>query len=189
MNSAEIDASLHRVGAILEGHFVLSSGRHSDLYVEKFRALEQPDLARAFGEELARRFKDRNVGVVLSPAMGAVILGFVTAMEVGARFIFTEREGGRMSLRRGFAIEPGENVLVIEDVITTGGSLAEVLQLVPPGRLVGVGCLADRREGATRNSHPAESLTLIQAHSWDSGSCPLCAQDVPALQPGSRKLL
>lgn len=187
MNSEEVLESLEQVGAILEGHFVLSSGRHSDLYVEKFRALEKPDLARELGEELARRFKDRGIDVVLSPAVGALILGFVTAMDLAARFIFTEREEGEMKLRRGFGIRPGEKVLVVEDVITTGGSLREVLDLVAPGRLAGIGCLADRSDGATA-AEGVESLVKIPASSWDPASCPLCARGIPQESPGSRHL-
>lgn len=176
---------LGQAGAILKGHFRLSSGRHSDHYVEKFRAFEDPMLAREFGSELARRFKDEQVDVVLSPAVGAVILGFLVAADLGARFIFSEREEGRMKLRRGFNVKPDERVLVIEDVITTGDSIEEVIGLVPPGRLAGAGCLADRRRG---NARPIESLAKINAESWEASSCPLCARGLPVESPGSRRL-
>lgn len=177
--------SLGRVGAVLRGHFKLSSGRHSDLYIEKFRAFEHPELARDLGSELAKRFKGEPVNVVLSPAVGAVILGFVVALDLGARFIFAEREDGRLKLRRGFGIEEGERVVVIEDVITTGESVQEVIELVPPGTLSGIGCLADRRSQSLR---PVESLAKISANSWVASSCPMCARGLPVESPGSRHL-
>lgn len=188
MNDEEVLERLRSVGAVQSGHFVLSSGRHSNLYVEKFRALERPELARALGEELARRFKDRPVDVVLAPAVGAIVLGFVTAMDLRARFIIAERQEGRMTLRRGFAIDPGERVVVIEDVITTGGSLIEVLALVPPGVLAGIGCLVDRSFNLELE-FPIESLATIEADSWDQAACPLCEQGIPTSAPGSRHVL
>lgn len=188
MTPDEVLESLRNVGAVLDGHFVLSSGRHSNVYVEKFRALERPELARALGEELARRFKDRPVDVVIAPAVGAIVLGFVTALDLSARFIFSERQEGRMTLRRGFHIRKGESVVVVEDVITTGGSLREVLTLVEPGVLAGIGCLVDRA-GDLELEFPIESLARIEADSWAPEECPLCAQGIPTSAPGSRHLL
>ncbi|MGH2770108.1 MAG: phosphoribosyltransferase family protein, partial [Actinomycetota bacterium] len=144
MTGEEVIALLRSLGAIEAGHFVLSSGRHSDVYVEKFRALERPEAAHRLGRAIADRFRDRRIDVVLSPALGAIILGFSTALALGVRFVFGEREGQTMRLRRGFRIGAGERVLAVEDVVTTGRSLLEVLDLVPPGELAGIACLLDR---------------------------------------------
>src|SRR5205814_6532867 len=153
LNEDQVLQALRDVGAVSNGHFILSSGRHSDVYAEKFRALEHPDLAVSLGASLADRFAGQHIDVVLSPAVGAIVLGFATALAVSrardgdrdgdgeARFIFAERDAGAMRLRRGFEVAPGERVLVVEDVVTTGTSLREVLALVDPDALVGVGCL------------------------------------------------
>jgi orotate phosphoribosyltransferase len=189
MKQEDLLLELKKVGAVLEGHFVLSSGRHSDLYVEKFRAFERPDLAVALGEEIAARFKDKDVDVVLSPAVGALVIGFTTALALRSRFIFAEREAGEMRLRRGFAIEPGERVLVVEDVVTTGGSAAEVAALAAPGELVGIAAFVDRSEGATSSlPMPLDPLLRFRAVSWAPEECPLCAKGVPAVTPGSRHM-
>ena len=169
----------------MKGHFVLSSGRHSDVYVEKFRALEKPPLAMTLGRELADRFRDKAVDVVLSPALGAIVLGFATATHLAARFIVAEREQGRMVLRRGFEIAPGEKVLVIEDVVTTGLSLNETLDLVPPGELVGIGVLVDR---SGTSDERVTALARVDASSWEKADCPLCAEGIPETAPGSRHL-
>lgn len=179
---------LERSGAFLRGHFELSSGRHSDVYIEKFRALEQPEVARSLGEELAKRLKEFSPDVVLAPAVGAIVLGFTTALALGARSIFAEREDGEMTLRRGFEIAPGERVVVVEDIITTGKSLREVISLVPNDRLVGIGCLVDRSGGGLSWPVEAVSLAEVEATSWDPSECPICAAGVPLTMRGSRKL-
>lgn len=184
----EVVQALRDVGAVTSGHFKLSSGRHSNVYAEKFRALERPDLAVSLGASLAGRFAGEHIDVVVSPALGAIILGFTTAVALGARFIFAERDAsGAMALRRGFAIEPGERALVVEDVMTTGRSLTEVLALVPPEALVGAGCLLDRSAGVDPGV-PLVSLARLDAPSWDPAECPLCAAGEPIAAPGSRYL-
>lgn len=188
LGEAQVLEALRGVGAVLTGHFILSSGRHSDLYAEKFRALERPDLALALGASLAERFAGRHIDVVLSPAVGAIILGFTTALALGARFIFTERDAGEMRLRRGFTIGAEERVLVVEDVITTGKSLKEVLGLVAPEALAGVGCLLDRSRGIDLGGIPLTALARLKADTWDPPACPLCAAGEVAVAPGSRHL-
>lgn len=188
LDEAEVLEALRRVGAVLSGHFVLSSGRHSDVYAEKFRALERPDLAIALGASLAERFAGRHIDVVVSPAVGAIILGFTTAAALGSRFVFTERDAGKMRLRRGFTIGVQERVLVVEDVITTGKSLKEVLALVTPEALVGAGCLLDRSGGIDLGGIPLTALARLQADTWDPMTCPLCAAGEAAVAPGSRHL-
>lgn len=187
MTSDETRELLERWGALLSGHFVLSSGRHSDTYVEKFRALEHPKVAWELGSALAASFSDAAIDVVLAPAVGAVILGFTTAAALGTRSIFAERVEGEMTLRRGFEIGQGERVLVVEDVVTTGKSLMEVVRLVPGDQLAGIGCLADR-SGGVELPLPLRALSTIEAVSWPPEECPLCAQGVPLTDRGSRRL-
>lgn len=192
LDEAQVLQALRDVGAVTSGHFILSSGRHSDVYAEKFRALERPGLAVSLGASIAARFAGQHVDVVLSPALGAIVLGFSTALALGAsdtgpRFIFAERDAGAMRLRRGFEVAPGERVLVVEDVVTTGTSLMEVLALVDPDALVGVACLLDRSSGFDAGT-PLTALARLEAPTWDPAACPLCAAGVPAVAPGSRHL-
>lgn len=175
------------MGAITNGHFVLSSGRHSDLYAEKFRALERPEVARTLGAEIASKFDGSTIDVVLAPAVGAIVLGSYVALALGARSIFAERKDGEMTLRRGFEIKPGERVLVVEDVITTGGSVKEVIDLVPHEQLVGVGLLLDRSGGADLGAR-TECLAKLDAESWEPENCPLCREGGTPQSPGSHFL-
>lgn len=188
MTEEQVLEALREIGAVAEGHFVLSSGRHSDTYVEKFRALEHPSLAVRLGSALAARFTTQSIDVVLAPAVGGIILGFATALRLGVRSIFAEREEGSLRLRRGFEIAPTDRVLVIEDVVTTGKSLKEVIALVDPSRLAGIGCLVDRC-GGIQLPLPLHSLAEIKAESWLPDDCPLCAQGLPTNVPGSRHLV
>lgn len=186
MNREEAEALFEKCGAMLEGHFLLSSGRHSDRYVQKARVLEHPDVAMAFAREIASWYDD--VSVVLAPAVGAIALGFAVALAAGARSVFAEREHGSMALRRGFAIEPGEPTLVVEDVITTGASAAEVWDLAGAAgaRRLGVAALFDR--SASPPAFPLRAVLRVDAESWEPEACPLCARAVPIDSPGSRHL-
>ena len=194
MNPGEITEVLEQRGAILRGHFELSSGRHSDVFVQKFRVLEQPRLAQRFGESLAALF-DNNFDVVAAPAVGAVVLGFTTALAGEARSVFAERVDGALSLRRGFEIGPREKVLVVEDIVTTGGSAREVVELVKRagGEVVGVGALLDRADASRPSDDralgaPLKALVKLPVDSWDPDDCPLCASNEPVQDPGSRRL-
>ena len=193
MNPVEILEVLEKRGAVLRGHFELSSGRHSNLFVQKFRVLEHPRLAQRFGESLAELF-DKEFDVVAAPAVGAVVLGFSTALAADARSVFAERADGNMTFRRGFEIGHRERVLVVEDVVTTGGSAREVVDLVKEagGEVVGVGALLDRadpsRNDAAAVGAPLRSLVQLQVDSWDATDCPLCAAGEPLQDPGSRRL-
>ena len=191
MNPVEIMQVLEQRGAVLHGHFRLSSGRHSDLFVQKFRVLEHPGIAQRFGESIAGLF-DNRFHLVASPAVGALVLGFTTALAVGARMIFSERVEEEMQFRRGFRIGPREKVLVVEDVVTTGGSAREVVDLVRAagGMPVGVGALIDRSDPNDPPDFtvPFRALLHISAESWDPASCPLCSQGKPLDEPGSRRL-
>lgn len=191
MNPNEIIEVMERRGAVLRGHFVLSSGRHSDLFVQKFRVLEEPKLAQRFGESIAAQF-DNEFDVVASPAVGAVVLGFAAALASQARFVFAERAGEDLEFRRGFHIEPHERVLVVEDVITTGGSAKEVVDLVAKagGNVVGVGALIDRGDPVKPPDlgTSLKALIRLDVESWDPDDCPLCAGNEPIEDPGSRRL-
>ena len=180
-------ALFERHGAVLSGHFELTSGRHSDRYVQKARVLEQPETAMRLAREIASWY--HRVDVVVAPAVGAIPLGFAVALAAGARSIFAEREEGRMRLRRGFSLEPGERALVVEDVVTTGGSAGEVYEVA--GRLgaerLGVAALVDRSTGSL--PFPLRALVRVEAMTWERGECPLCAQGVPLHAPGSRHLI
>jgi orotate phosphoribosyltransferase len=191
MNEVEVMEVLESRGAVLRGHFRLSSGRHSDLFVQKFRVLEHPKLAQRFGESLAALFPE-GFDVVAAPAVGAVVLGFATGLAAEVRSIFAERADGVLAFRRGFRIRPRERVLVVEDVVTTGGSAREVVDLVKAagGTVVGVGSLIDRGDPARPPDlgAPLRSLVKLQVASWAPEDCPLCASNEPLDDPGSRRL-
>lgn len=190
MNPTEVLAVLEERGAIQRGHFKLSSGRHSDLFIQKFRALEQPRLTQAFGEALADRF-DRDFDVVASPAIGAIVLGFAVALAAEKRLIFAERVDDRLVLRRGFAIGPHERALVVEDVITTGGSARDVVDLLRDagGVPIGIAALIDRDDPARVDVRTrVESLVNLRVESWGADSCPLCEHGEALVDPGSRRI-
>jgi orotate phosphoribosyltransferase len=175
-----------RSGAMLSGHFVLASGLHSDRYVQKARVLERPETAMALAREIASWYSD--VEVVVAPAVGAIPLGFAVALAAGAGSVFTERENGRMRLRRGFEVPAGSRTLVVEDVITTGASAREVYQLMDDvgARQLGVAALIDR--STSEVGFPLRAILRVDAVTWDPASCPLCRQGLPFDAPGSRHL-
>ena len=184
MNPDEARDLFERSGAMLTGHFRLTSGRHSDAYFQKARVLEQPDVTVVFAREIASWYP--RIDVVVSPAIGAVVLGFAVAREAGARSIFAEREEGRMQLRRGFWLDPGEHTLVVEDVITTGGSAGEVFGLVREAGAepLGVAALIDRSSAPL--AFPMKAVLEVEAPSWRPEECPFCKRGVPISSPGSR---
>ncbi len=186
MSLTEARRLLDDTGAMLSGHFLLSSGRHSDVYVEKGRVLERPDAVAALASRIASWYPD--IDVVVSPAVGAIVLGFAVALDAGARFVFAERESGRLSLRRGFRIEPGERALVVEDVVTTGDSAREVCSLVTEAGAVGLGVAALVDRSQADPGFPLRSVLRIEAVSWDGAECPQCRAGVPIVPPGSRYL-
>ncbi|MGH2727387.1 MAG: orotate phosphoribosyltransferase, partial [Actinomycetota bacterium] len=187
MNPAEVQELFERYGAILTGHFKLSSGRHSDTYVQCARILEHPRVASSLAQALSSRCTG-GVDVVVSPALGGVLIGYLVAHELGCRFLFTERVDGTMSLRRGQVLAPGERFLVVEDVITTGGSAAEVIALGENARGIsaGVASLIDRSE--QQPAFHLEALFRVAATSWDPADCSFCARGEPLHTPGSRTL-
>jgi orotate phosphoribosyltransferase len=186
MNPAEVLDLYTKHGVYQRGHFLLSSGRHSDSYLQCARVLENPKLAQCLGEALAARFRD-HVDVVVSPAVGALLIGFAVAAELHCRFLFTERAEEKMVLRRGQELQRGEHAVVVEDVVTTGGSAAEVLRLVERAgaTAAGVGAMVDRTEEPP--PFRLEALLRVEARSWDPSECPLCERGERLASPGSRR--
>jgi orotate phosphoribosyltransferase len=184
VNEAEVLELLANNGALLKGHFLLSSGKHSDTYVEKARLFERPDVVGRLAAEIASWYEA--VQAVVSPAVGAIPLGFAVAQQTSSRFLYAEREGGHLAFRRGFRLDPGERTLVVEDVITTGGSAAEVYDLVRSSgaAALGVAAVVDRSVGAL--GFPFRALVRLDFAVHDAEHCPLCARGVPLRSPGSR---
>lgn len=178
-------------GAYLQGHFRLTSGLHSPEYLQCALVLSHPASAELLGDALARKLElfAAQIDVVVSPAMGGLIIGHEVARSLGVRHIFTERDADKkMTLRRGFSIAPGERAVVIEDVITTGGSSVEVIQLIQAaGAIVaGAGSIIDRSGGQADLGVPRAALATLQVVTYDPAACPLCAQGLPVVKPGSR---
>jgi len=188
LSQAEVAKIFQDTGALLSGHFRLTSGRHGDQYFQCALVLQHPQYTEILCRELAARFQGEGVSVVIGPAMGGIIVAYETARALGARSLFTERENGVMKLRRSFTIQPGEKVLVVEDVITTGGSVKEVIEVVRAlgGEVVGVGFLVDRSNGTANLGVRTEALLTMQVLSYTPEECPLCKQGLPAVKPGSR---
>ena len=177
-----------QTGALMRGHFRLTSGLHSDVYLQSALVLQYPAHAEALGRELAARLAGAGARTVLAPAIGGILVAHEVARALGVRALFAERENGAMTLRRGFALSPGERCLVVEDVITTGGSTREVVECVEQagGVVVGVGSLIDRSGGGARFAVKRAALATVQARAWQPEACPLCTTGSPAIKPGSR---
>jgi len=175
--------------ALLEGHFELSSGLHSEKYLQCALILQYPDLAEKFAKALAEKFKKEKIGVVVGPALGGITLAYEVARQLGVRGIFSERQDSQMLLRRGFQIEDKEKVLVVEDVVTTGLSTKEVIGLVRTsgGMVVGVASIIDRSGGNVKFDVVFESLAKVDIKTYKEEDCPLCKKGMPVIKPGSRK--
>ena len=174
--------------ALLEGHFQLTSGMHSPQYFQCARVLQFPKYLHLLSGEIARHFEYNEVEVVLSPAIGGIVVGTEVGRMLGARTIFAERKDGKMELRRGFEILPGERVLVVEDVVTTGGSTKEVIDLVnlAKGYLVGTGCIVDRSNGKVQFDTKQFAVLQMEVIAHQPADCPMCKSGSAAVKPGSR---
>jgi orotate phosphoribosyltransferase len=184
---------LRSAHALKEGHFLLASGRHSDKYVEKFDLLRRPRATSAVCALIADRYRDRKIDVVAGPTTGGVILAFEVARQLGAAAAYAERaEPGRTGreFRRGTTFAPGARVLVVDDILTTGGSIRETLQALEnqPVDVVGVAVLVDRGGGAVALAVPLTALASMDIATWEPGDCPLCARGVPLSKPGTTAL-
>jgi orotate phosphoribosyltransferase len=181
---------LRSIGALREGHFLLASGRHSDRYVEKFDLLRRPKETEAVCMGIADRYRGRGIDVVVGPTTGGILLAFEVArqLEIGAAYAERREDGasGR-EIRRGTRFEPGARVLVVDDILTTGGSVRETLEALTrhPVEVVGVAVLVDRSGGRTELGVPLVAMATLDVATWDPEGCPLCARGVPLVKPGT----
>lgn len=189
MRAEEIIDKFKSAGALLEGHFILSSGLHSSAYLQCAIALQTPAVAAEFGAAIAEQFAGARIETVASPAIGGLVIGYEVARQLGARFIWTEREGGQMTLRRGFSLSEGERVLVVEDVITTGGSTRETIDVIHThgAAVVAAASIIDRSGGKADVGVPRVSLATLDVPALDPADCEACQRGEPAIKPGSRK--
>jgi len=197
LSQKEVLSIFRKKGALKEGHFELSSGLHSGEYVQAALVLQYPSYADKLCRSLSFYFEGENVQLVISPAIGGIIVGQKVAEVLGARAIFAERVEGKLALRRGFDISYGERTLIVEDVITTGGSVREIIEIVEAkgGVVVGVGCLVDRNEGKVvfslgrdkKEVIRPKSLLSLRLRTYSKQDCPLCRKGLPLSRPGSRK--
>lgn len=186
-----IEAILKEAGVLLEGHFLLTSGRHSNQYMQCAKIFRNPKYSEELCAALAEQYKDEKIDVVIGPAMGAVQMAYEVSRAIGCENFFTERVDGKMVLRRGFEITPGMRCLLVEDVVTTGGSVKEVAELVTQsgGVVVGIGSIVDRSNGKVDFGVPFKSVFPVEVVSWEVDECPLCKEGKnPPIKPGSRNL-
>ncbi|MCF2600841.1 MAG: orotate phosphoribosyltransferase [Anaerovibrio sp.] len=187
MSEKEVEDLLIETSAIMEGHFLLTSGLHSPRYVEKFNVLQKPVYTEKLCRAMAEKFKDANIETVVGPVTGGILLAHETGKALGTRAIFTERENGKMTFRRGFTLHEGERVLIVEDIVTTGGSIREVIDVVKEhgGIPVAVSMLVDRSGGkATFGDVPSTALLHMDVQTYKPEECPLCKAGIPMTKRG-----
>ena len=184
----EIIKIFEKTGALLNGHFRLTSGLHSAIYFQCAIVLQYPNYCQLLAEKIVNHFRNKNISLVISPAIGGIVIGQEVGRQLGVRTIFAEREAGTMNLRRGFEIKAGENVLICEDVVTTGGSVFEVIDLVNRfnANLVGVGYIVDRSNKKIQFNPDQFSIVQLKVISYNADVCPLCLKKIPIIKPGSR---
>ncbi len=177
--------------ALLAGHFLLTSGKHSNIYLEKFLVLQHPEYTAELAKEIAKHFKSKKPDVVIGAAVGGIILAYETARQLNVRGIFMEREEGKLTLRRGFSIDEGEKVLIVEDIVTTGGSVAELVEKVKEykGEIIGVGALINRSGGEVDFGVPdTYFLGKIDVTAYEPDACQQCKNGIPITKRGSKHL-
>lgn len=190
LTDTEVEQLLRDSGAFLEGHFLYASKLHGSVYIEKFRALEKPRMASRFCSELVRRAPATIPQVVVGPLTGGALMAFEIARQIDARAFFTEKVDGRNQLRRGFRIEPGEEVWIAEDVVNLGGSISDVVRCVEEmgGKVTCALILVDRSKGRVKFNFPMVSLLKVtHLVEWTPEECPLCKEGIPLIAPGGRK--
>ena len=189
MQANQVIERFRAAGALLSGHFALSSGLHSEQYLQCALALQHPSEAEWFGHALADQFTQAGIEAVASPAIGGLIIGYEVARHLNVPFFWTERDQGVMTVRRGFAVPAGQRVLVVEDVVTTGGSTREAIAAIQAagGTVVAAGSIIDRSNGRAEVGVPRVSLAALNVASYEPISCPLCLSGEPAIKPGSRQ--
>jgi orotate phosphoribosyltransferase len=188
MTDDDVIETFRRSGALLEGHFRLTSGLHSGKYLQSALVLQHPELATALGQALGARTRHLQPTAVLSPALGGIVIGHEVARALGVRALFAERQEGALTLRRGFALGEADRVLVVEDVVTTGGSTRETAEVAQAlgAQVVGAAAIVDRGTDPARLSLPLQALLRLEVPTWPPDSCPLCAAGTPVVKPGSR---
>lgn len=187
MDNMVIDI-LKEVDALLEGHFLLSSGKHSNRYCQCAKLLQYPEKAEKVLAVVADKVKDINIDLVVGPAMGGIIVAYELGRQLNKPAIFTERVDGAMTLRRGFEIKPGQKILITEDVVTTGKSSMETVEVIKSfgGEVVGIACIADRTVGNV--GLPVWGAIKLEIETWDKEECPLCKKGIEYIKPGSRAI-
>jgi len=192
IKTEEVMKKFEDAGAIQKGHFKLTSGVHSDTYIQCAQVMQHPGFMHNLCSELGKKFRGDDIDIIIGPAIGGIIMAHVMARVLGpwVRAIFTERENGKMTLRRSFEINQGEKVLVVEDVTTTGSSVREVVDIVKSrqGKVVGVGVLIDRSGGKVDFGIKTEKLLTVDIKTYLPEECPLCKKGIPVVKPGSREL-
>jgi orotate phosphoribosyltransferase len=185
--SEGIEDIFKKSGALLKGHFLLTSGLHSPVYWEKFQVLQFPRYTEQLCQLIADHYRDKDIQVVAGPTTGGIILAFEVARQLGVRSIFAEKEGEERAFHRGFTINPGERVLIVDDILTTGSSVREVIDAVNKlhGKIIGIGVLVDRSEHEVDFGYPLFSCHRAAATAYRPEACPLCAQKIPLVKPGS----
>ncbi len=186
MDYRELLNLLKKTGALMEGHFLLTSGRHSNIYIEKFRILEDPVALDAVCKSMAQIVENKGVELVLGAAVGGILLAGGVGRHLGVKHIFSERVNGNMELRRGFTISPGEKVVIVEDIITTGGSVFELIELANSrnAEIISVVNLVDRSSCGVDFGVPSQALLQLPSESWEQENCPLCENNIPITQRG-----
>ncbi len=189
MQPEQVIDAFKQTDALLEGHFQLTSGLHSTVYLQCARVLQFPERAESFGKAIAEHYQGKGISLVASPAIGGLIIGHEVAKALGARFIWTEREEGMMTLRRGFSVNAGEKTLVVEDVITTGGSTRETIEALKlaGADVIGAASIIDRSSGTVDVGVLRVALATLRVLSVEPSVCDACASGVPLVKPGSRK--
>lgn len=190
MTESEILNIFKKSGALFTGHFLLTSGRHSDRYFQCAKVLQYPEYTGILCKMIADNFRKFEIDTVIAPAMGGLVVGQEVARQLNKRFIFAEREDKKLALRRGFTLDENEKVLVCEDVVTTGGSVFEVIDIVKSNnaKVVGVGFIVDRSNGKVNFGYPQISTLKMEVVSYMPDECPLCREDIELVKPGSRKV-
>lgn len=190
MNAEQVIDQFRTTGALLEGHFQLSSGLHSTVYLQCALVLQFPERAEAFGRAIAEKYRDEGIQLVASPAIGGIVIGHEVARALRARFIWTEREGDQMTLRRGFTVSPHEKTLVVEDVITTGGSTRDTIEALKRAgaNVVAAAAIIDRSAGVADVGVPLTALAALKVLSVSAAECDACKLGEPVMKPGSRKV-
>ncbi len=187
MSQTNAEEIFEKAGALLKGHFLLTSGRHSPVYWEKFKVLQSPPHTEQLCRMIADHFRDQKIDVVAAPTTGGIIMAFETARQLGVRGIFAEKTGEKeRAFKRGFNIEPGERVLIVDDIFTTGGSLRQTMEAVKKlgGEIVGIGVMVDRSEHGVDFGVPLFSCLRAEAVTYSPEDCPLCKEGIPLVKPG-----